>query len=99
MTLEDFEKFVQKDGIEWAEDNDHFYFRDRNLSWYAKDAKNALRIGKERMKELSVMDLESELSRGLKVEHITRVTGYFAKVNSWNPGKRGELQDRHKVEI
>ena len=99
MTLEEFEKFVDRDGVEWAEDPDHFYFRDRNLAWYAKDVKNALRIGKERMKELSVTDLESELSRGLKVEHITRVTGYFAKVNSWNPGKRGELHDRHKVEI
>jgi len=96
MTLEEFEKFVEKDGVEWAEDNDHFYFRDRNLAWYAKDAKNALCIGKERMKELSVMDLESEISRGLKVEHITRVTGYFAKVNSWNPGKKGELQDRYR---
>jgi anaerobic ribonucleoside-triphosphate reductase len=51
------------------------------------------------MKELPVMDLESELSRGLKVEHITRVTGYFAKVNSWNPGKKGELQDRHRADI
>jgi hypothetical protein len=99
MTLEEFEKFVEKDGIEWAEDNDHFYFRDRNLNWYAKDTKNALRIGKDRMKDLSLIDLEAELSRGLKVEHITRVTGYFAKVNSWNPGKRGELHDRHKVEI
>ena len=99
MTLEEFERFVEKDGIEWSEDNDHFYFRNQNLAWYAKDTKNALRIGKDKMKELTVMDLESELSRGLKVEHITRVTGYFAKVNSWNPGKKGELQDRHKVEI
>jgi len=99
MTLEEFEKFVEKDGIEWAEDDDHFYFRDMSLAWYAKDAKNALQITKEKMKDLSVVDLQTELGRGLKVEHITRVTGYFAKVNSWNPGKRGELHDRHKVEI
>jgi len=99
MTLEEFEKFVEKDGIEWAEDDEHFYFRDQNLAWYGKDPKNALQIGKDRMKDLSLPDLEAELSRGLKVEHITRVTGYFAKVSSWNPGKRGELHDRHKVEI
>lgn len=99
MTLEDFEKFVEKDGIEWTEDEGHFFFRDRTLAWYAKDAKNALRIGKDRMKDLSVTELEAELTRGLKVEHITRVTGYFAKVNSWNPGKKGELHDRHKAEI
>jgi len=36
---------------------------------------------------------------GHNVEHITRVTGFFSKVSSWNKGKRGELQDRHRVRI
>jgi ribonucleoside-triphosphate reductase len=31
-----------------------------------------------------------------KVEQITRITGYFTKVSSWNKGKRGELKDRHR---
>ena len=45
-------------------------------------------------------------SRGLKdyceycgsheVEGITRITGYFTKVSSWNKGKRGELNDRYR---
>jgi ribonucleoside-triphosphate reductase len=45
-------------------------------------------------------------SRGLKdvceycgskeVEGITRITGYFTKLSSWNKGKRGELNDRYK---
>jgi ribonucleoside-triphosphate reductase len=45
-------------------------------------------------------------SRGLKdsceycgskeVEGITRITGYFTKLSSWNKGKRGELTDRYK---
>ncbi len=29
-----------------------------------------------------------------QVEQITRITGYFTKVASWNKGKRGELKDR-----
>ncbi len=29
-----------------------------------------------------------------QVEQITRITGYFTKVSSWNKGKRGELKDR-----
>ena len=33
------------------------------------------------------------------VEGITRVTGFFSKVSSWNKGKIGELKDRHRVEI
>jgi ribonucleoside-triphosphate reductase len=47
-----------------------------------------------------------QTTRGLKdacphcdsseVEGITRITGYFTKVSSWNKGKRGELNDRYK---
>lgn len=30
------------------------------------------------------------------VEQITRITGYFTKLSSWNKGKRGELKDRFR---
>ncbi|MCX5905057.1 MAG: anaerobic ribonucleoside-triphosphate reductase [Proteobacteria bacterium] len=30
------------------------------------------------------------------VEGITRITGYFTKVSSWNKGKLGELNDRYR---
>lgn len=30
------------------------------------------------------------------VEHITRVTGFFSKVASWNKGKVAELKDRNR---
>jgi ribonucleoside-triphosphate reductase len=29
-----------------------------------------------------------------KIEIMTRVTGFFSKVNSWNKGKLGELKKR-----
>ncbi len=32
-----------------------------------------------------------------QVEQITRITGYFTKVASWNKGKRGELRDRYRA--
>ncbi|MEW6381000.1 MAG: anaerobic ribonucleoside-triphosphate reductase [bacterium] len=48
----------------------------------------------------------NQTSRGLKescpycgsaqVDGITRITGYFTKVSSWNKGKRGELRDRYR---
>jgi anaerobic ribonucleoside-triphosphate reductase len=31
-----------------------------------------------------------------KVDHITRVTGYFTKVSGWNKGKKAELRDRYR---
>jgi anaerobic ribonucleoside-triphosphate reductase len=47
-------------------------------------------------------------SRGLKekcdycgssdVDGITRITGYFTKISSWNKGKLGELADRYRNE-
>lgn len=32
-----------------------------------------------------------------QVEGITRITGYFTKLSSWNKGKLGELRDRYRV--
>jgi ribonucleoside-triphosphate reductase len=31
-----------------------------------------------------------------EVDGITRITGYFTRVSSWNKGKRGELADRFR---
>ena len=31
------------------------------------------------------------------VDFITRVTGFFSKVSSWNKGKVSELKDRDRV--
>ncbi len=33
------------------------------------------------------------------VEQITRITGYFTKVASWNKGKIGELKDRYRCDV
>ena len=41
--------------------------------------------------------LLAQTTHGKNVEQITRVTGFFSKVNSWNKGKRGELKDRHRA--
>jgi ribonucleoside-triphosphate reductase len=31
-----------------------------------------------------------------EVDGITRITGYFTRVSSWNRGKKGELRDRFR---
>lgn len=30
------------------------------------------------------------------LQHMTRVVGYFSRVENWNKSKVGELKDRHK---
>ena len=47
----------------------------------------------EEQKEESAMGTCSECGSN-KVEVMTRVTGFFSKVNSWNKGKVGELKQR-----
>jgi len=34
--------------------------------------------------------------KSFDVDGITRITGYFTKVSSWNKGKLGELKDRYR---
>jgi ribonucleoside-triphosphate reductase len=56
--------------------------------------------------EFTTCNLCHRTSRGLRssclycgskdVDGITRITGYFTKVSSWNKGKIGELRDRHR---
>jgi ribonucleoside-triphosphate reductase len=56
--------------------------------------------------EFTVCNSCNQTSRGLEdscprcqsedVDGITRITGYFTKVSSWNKGKRGELKDRFR---
>ena len=30
------------------------------------------------------------------LQHMTRVVGYYSKIENWNPSKIGELEDRQK---
>jgi len=51
------------------------------------------------MDGLNDVALMRDINRGLEVEGITRITGYMAKVSSWNPGKLGELKDRRRTDL
>jgi anaerobic ribonucleoside-triphosphate reductase len=33
------------------------------------------------------------------VDGITRITGYFTKISSWNKGKLGELRERYRNQV
>lgn len=40
--------------------------------------------------------LNKSVVQGKNVSHITRIVGYFSKIENWNQSKRGELKDRHQ---
>lgn len=43
-----------------------------------------------------VQEPEVRKEKGRNIVHITRVTGYFAYTEHFNPGKVQELKDRHR---
>jgi len=39
------------------------------------------------------------LGEGKRVDHITRVTGFFSKISGWNKGKKAELKQRYRSDV
>jgi len=100
MTQLELNDFLEKNkSIECHEDDSFSYFRNKDLPWYANNPGNSTRITNDIIAKLSPEELLSHINKGLEVEQITRITGYFTKVSQWNKGKRGELKDRMRVEI
>jgi hypothetical protein len=90
---------LTNENIEYHADNSFSYFRNKALPWYANNPGHCTRITNTMIAKLSSEELMNSINKGLAVEHITRITGYFTKVSQWNKGKRGELKDRMRVEI
>ena len=100
MTTLELEGFLlANENIEYHPDESFSYFRNKDLPWYGSNPGHSTRITKDIIAQLSPDELMSHINRGLEVEQITRITGYFTKVSQWNKGKRGELKDRFRVKI
>lgn len=110
MTPEQFDQFIEEHPqVSWTparvkgeclesveiEDATGLAFRVEGVSWY-ENPHNVTFISAEKTRRMEPHDLMPALARGLDMEHITRITGYFTKVSSWNKGKRGELNDRYR---
>jgi hypothetical protein len=39
--------------------------------------------------------LEKQIIQGKDVHHVSRIVGYFSRIENWNKSKHGELKDRH----
>lgn len=85
--------------IECRSDDRYTYFRNKHLPFYANNPDSCTRIDNHLLKTLPSSEILREINRGLEVEHITRITGYYTKVSQWNKGKLGELKDRIRTTI
>jgi len=71
-----------------------FALLNRDIPFYEQGGMTV--IGIKKLSEMEPKELEPTLLKGLNVVQITRVTGYFTTIKSWNKGKIGELKDRHR---
>ena len=101
MTPKELELFLSVNPhIQFADDfNGQVLFRNERLDWYKNDADRATAVTYEKLEELSVDGLIKAVNKGLEIDNITRITGYFTKKSSWNPGKLAELRDRKRMDL
>ena len=90
--------------IEYLDDNNETYeWQEGEHNW-----KSGLFVKNNRFETITHFTLEAiekhglnvlidQTSQGKNIEQITRVTGFFSKVQSWNKGKLGELKQRHRI--
>lgn len=97
MTLEELNLFLESNpNVEWAQDDDGNLLLRHTIF---DGEKEKVKITPKALAALTAEKLEQVLVGGRNIEHITRVTGYFSRVSGWNKGKRGELADRHRVQV
>ncbi len=100
MTQQELDQFLEShQHVEWQQDTDGMLFRNINLPWYQEDPQRATRITSEKLHKITSDELLHFINKGLDVECITRITGYYAKTRSFNPGKVAELKERYKPQI
>ncbi len=102
MTLQELNNFLEdRPHLECAIDHEHeqILLRNPGLLWYQNNPEGATAITFKKLEHMSSEDVLDAISRGLLVEQMTRVTGYYSKVGSWNNGKRAELKDRKRYAV
>ena len=99
MELQDFYNSVEKNkdlrgvGVEKDESGRGFIIIEH------KPSKMMTKIPAQAIEKAEWNDIQSVLTcerDPVVLQHITRVVGYFSRINNWNTSKIGELKDRHK---
>ncbi len=82
---------------------------DEGYGWYQgkHEGKDGYFVGCERLdttahfipqaiEDNEWLTLQSQIIQGKDVRRVTRIVGYYSRVENWNKSKLGELKDRHK---
>ena len=60
------------------------------------DAGECVFLDGDSLPEQSWPTVNRFVKAGRDVHHMSRIVGYYSRIQNWNPSKRGELKDRHK---
>jgi hypothetical protein len=89
--------------IEHLEKYPHLYeFEEKKDNGYSgvlvrdKEYNTLTFFTEQAIEEMELVDLLKQTHHGRNVEWISRVTGYFSKINAWNKGKKEEFKDRYR---
>ncbi len=93
MEIKDFLDRCVKEGYEWMEEE---YDGKAGFLVGSKKFDTAAHFTPEAIKNNDWPILNRQIVQGRNVSQVTRVVGYFSKVNNWNQSKIGELKDRHE---
>lgn len=91
MEISELNNFLENEDVWWTWKNKD------TLIIYSKKWDEKVELDMNKLSKISPEELKMVLTSGKDVEHITRVTGFFSVISKWNPGKTGELKDRHKT--
>ncbi|MFH0731667.1 MAG: hypothetical protein V2A72_01945 [Candidatus Omnitrophota bacterium] len=80
-------------GYEWAE-GEH----DGNKGYFVRSEKldTKAHFSEDAIENNDWPALHRQIIQGKDVQHVTRVVGYYSKIENWNKSKVGELADRQK---
>jgi hypothetical protein len=99
MIESEFTRFIElypNVEVSMDDEGEKALFRVPELPYFAEEG-TWLGISKERFSKIETAEELYEMIAGDKdVTQITRITGYFSAIASWNPGKRGELKARKR---
>lgn len=88
----------QSDFEVWMDDREDWDYTEdgKGLIVLWQDGRAMSHVTWAAIAENDLETLVASCKQGKDVDHITRVTGYFSRVSGYNPGKQGELRDRHR---
>lgn len=86
MEIVDFINKSVDNGFKWVREQDAVLINKGELKLKVEDKSILKHSWTKLYKKISSFD----------VYHMTRVVGYYSRIQNWNPSKLGELSDRQK---